>query len=377
MPLRGWAGHTYHLRMPKKLTATEFIERARKAHGDRYDYSLVDYVDNKTKVVIVCPVHGELEQSPNTHTSGGHGCQKCGGTARLDTQSFIDRARVVHGDKYDYSSAVYVDSKTKIKIICPEHGEFEQDHNHHVTNKHGCPRCTGNARSSSEEFTDRARAVHGDRYDYSKVNYINNSTKVTIICLEHGEFEQVPPSHLKGLDCQKCGFESISKSKTSNKEAFVAKAQEVHGDRYDYSKAVYLGATTNTTIICPEHGEFEQTPSSHYNGRGCPSCATSGIDVEAPGELYYLRVDTRTNTLWKIGITNRTVEERFIGADMKNITVVERWKYVRLGDALKREQEILNQHSGHLYVGTDEPLKKGGNTELFTRDVLGLDKDYS
>lgn len=120
---------------------------------------------------------------------------------------------------------------------------------------------------TTEEFVARARDVHGDRYDYSKAEYVNLKTPVCIICKKHGEFLQKPNGHLLGRGCQQCGDNRLTT------EEFVARAREVHGDRYDYSKVEYINLVTKVTIICPEHGEFTQKPSVHLDGCGCPNCA--------------------------------------------------------------------------------------------------------
>ena len=113
---------------------------------------------------------------------------------------------------------------------------------------------------TTEEFIKKAKEIHGNKYDYSKVEYKNTSTKVCIICPEHGEFWQTPNHHLQGHGCPKCKNEKIRKRHTHNITIFIEKARKVHGDKYDYSKAEYINASTKVCIICPEHGEFWQTP---------------------------------------------------------------------------------------------------------------------
>ena len=257
--------------MIKKLTISELIKKSREAHGNKYDYSKVNYVNTYTKVCIICPEHGEFWQTPSSHFMG-RGCPKCGGSGKLNASEFINRAREVHGDKYDYSKVNYVNSKTKVCIICPEHGEFWQRPSRHLIGD-GCPKCGGSGKLNASEFINRAREVHGDKYDYSKVDYMGTHTKVCIICPEHGEFWQTPSHHLKGIGCPKCGIESVRKSNISSAEEFINKAHEVHGNKYDYSKVNYVNSQTKVCIICPEHGEFWQTPNMHLMGRGCAKCA--------------------------------------------------------------------------------------------------------
>jgi len=189
------------------MNKESFISKSHKIHGDKYDYSKVEYINNYTKVCIVCPEHGEFYQRPSDHLKGS-GCSKCAKNKRLTTNEFIESAKKVHKDKYDYSKVEYINSQTKVCIICPEHGEFWQTPNAHL-NGNGCPHCKADAvgkrcSHSTEHFIELAKKVHGNRYDYSKVEYANNYTKVCIICPEHGEFWQKPTMHLQGCGCQIC-----------------------------------------------------------------------------------------------------------------------------------------------------------------------------
>ena len=248
----------------RNKTTEDFIKRAKAVHGTKYDYSKVVYSDSNQKVEIICPIHGSFWQRPTSHLKG-NGCPKCVGRNKT-TEEFIKRAKAVHGDKYDYSMVNYVDAKTNVEIICPEHGSFWQKPSNHLNGK-GCPFCVGNIKLTTEEFIAKAREVHGDKYDYSNVNYVNSNTEVEIICHEHGSFRQLPYSHLSGCGCPSC----YGKKKYTTEE-FIAKAREVHGDKYDYSRVNYVDAKTKVEIICPEHGSFWQTPANHLNGNGCPYC---------------------------------------------------------------------------------------------------------
>ena len=260
--------------MGKKLTTEEFIKKANKKHNGKYDYSKVEYIDSHTKVCIICPEHGEFWQGPANHLSGQN-CPKCASIEVHTNQSnkkegFIQKAKEIHSDKYDYSKVEYINNHTKVCIICPEHGEFWQKPIHHIQGK-GCPYCGGTKKLTTKEFVEKAKQIHGDRYDYSKVEYKTTETKVCIICPEHGEFWQTPHAHLAGQNCPKC----CGNIKLSTEE-FIKRANEIHKEKYDYSKVDYLGADTKVCIICPEHGEFWQTPHNHISGKqGCPECNTS------------------------------------------------------------------------------------------------------
>lgn len=128
---------------------------------------------------------------------------------------------------------------------------------------------------TTEQFIEEARQIHGDKYDYSKVNYIQSDKKITIICPIHGEFEQRASSHLSGCGCRKCGTISGNKIKAKNNDQFIKDAKQIHGDYYDYSKINYVNAYSKIEIVCPEHGSFWQTGNAHLKGEGCPICAKS------------------------------------------------------------------------------------------------------
>ena len=253
-------------------------------HNNKYIYNKVNYKNASTKICIICPEHGEFWQTPNSHLNGC-GCPQCAIAHRVEKQTYtIDKfkelANSVHKGKYDYSPLDYKNSKTKIKIICPEHGEFWQSPDVHLQGQ-GCPIC-GNLkkgltrRITNLDFIVKSNIIHNNQYDYSKVDMGNRREdgKICIICPEHGEFWQTPDHHLRGYGCPQCGRMRIIDScrKTNNK--FQEDAKKVHGDKYDYSKVEYKNSSTKVSIICPEHGEFWQTPSNHLQGKGCPICGT-------------------------------------------------------------------------------------------------------
>ena len=195
----------------RKITKEEFIQRASTIHNNKYLYNKVNYVNTSTKVIITCPIHGDFEQAPTKHLQG-QGCQKCYRERQKfiplsNTQEFIEKARLVHEDKYDYSKVEYKTAKTKVIIICKEHGEFEQTPDNHLHGK-GCPKCVKNYKLTQREFIRRAKEIHNDLYDYSQAKYSNIQEKVTIICPKHGEFEQRPVVHLLGCGCPKCSLHS-------------------------------------------------------------------------------------------------------------------------------------------------------------------------
>ena len=160
-------------------------------------------------------------------------------------KQFIEEANIRHDFKYDYSKTQYINKREKVCIICPIHGEFWQEASSHLKGC-GCPKCgkeSSQKRQSlnTEQFIERAKKVHGNKYDYSKTEYINSSTKVCIICPIHGEFWQRPTEHLRGRGCKKCGDLSVGiKNSRITTDEFIERAKKVHGDKYDYSKTEYI-----------------------------------------------------------------------------------------------------------------------------------------
>lgn len=134
--------------------------------------------------------------------------------------------------------------------------------------------------TDTKSFIEKASQIHNNYYDYSKVNYVNSKTKVIIICPIHGEFEQTPENHLRGHKCKKCTdqektINQCSKTLIQRTESFILKAKQIHEDKYDYSKVNYKNSCTKVCIICPKHGKFEQVAKTHLEGSGCPKCKRS------------------------------------------------------------------------------------------------------
>lgn len=255
-----------------------FIEKALKKHNGKYDYSKIEYVDSFTKVCIICPEHGEFWQTPQAHARG-NGCPICANKKRGDTfretqDEFLKRARQIHGDKYDYSKVEFINYETEVCIICPKHGEFWQIPRCHILQKSGCPKCKGRY-LTQEDLIGEFKEIHGNKYDYSEVEFTRMHDKVCIICPKHGEFWQTPSKHRLGQGCPICGKIDASKKMRKTITSFVAQAKHVHGDSYDYSKVDYIGASDKICIICPKHGGFWQRPYDHIHGHGCPRCGVN------------------------------------------------------------------------------------------------------
>jgi len=238
-------------------------------------------------------------------------CESCNPFEKNKTKTeiFIEKAKKVHGEnRYDYSKVSYVNSRTKVTIICKKHNkEFLQSPNKHLSGR-GCPICSITNRNDKnrctlEEFIEKAKKVHGEnRYDYSKVNYVNNETEVTIICPKHGIFSKIPREHTsksKKSGCPKC---SIINKTNRFAENFIKRVKEIFGeDLYDYSKVNYINYQTKVSIVCKKHGIFLQTPRGLINKlRGCPKCNNikSKLEINVENALFNNNIKFETQISW-------------------------------------------------------------------------------
>jgi hypothetical protein len=252
----------------KKVTKEEFITRSMSIHKNKYTYDNISYVNTETKVSITCLVHGNFYQKPEDHMSG-YGCKLCGEVAIANSKKkshdeYIRQCSKVHKNKYDYSKTVYKGVNSKICIICPIHGDFYQSAGTHILGM-GCPTCgfismTKKITLSQSEFIERSLIIHDNKYDYSKVQYVNNRTKVCIICPKHGEFHQIPGSHLNGIGCRYCS--------SSHGERSVSKWLKNNGVEFKspYSFPDLMGRCKKLTFdfFIPSNGSLIEYDGEHH-----------------------------------------------------------------------------------------------------------------
>ncbi|RYC70676.1 hypothetical protein [Spirosoma sordidisoli] len=244
-----------------RIGFTDFVKRSKLVHGDFYGYMEPEGFRMDKNIEIICPLHGSFMQRPQHHVRG----VKCPSCAReitnrkpLGAATFIARSKSVHGDLYDYNRVVYVRNDVNVEIVCPIHGVFLQTPDSHLVGR-GCNFCSKNQRLSTEQFLERAKKVHGDKYDYSRVDYCSYNVKLTIVCPTHGAWEQLPGNHLRGKGCSFCAKQNVS-PKNIRKSAWV----------------------------------------SRQKGRR--------------STLYLIACKTRDTTFQKIGITHNSLKMRFRGA---------------------------------------------------------------
>lgn len=252
-----------------------FIEKAQLIYGDSYDYSDIDFVDSKTPIQLSCKIHGDFSMRPANHLNGQHcrSCKRDANAAALKQKStdvFIAKARLVHGETFDYSKANETDDRGRSRLICKVHGEFWQFRNNHLEGR-GCRLCSSIARTTTvPEFIRRSEATHGEgTYGYSLVKgFSTTRDKVAIICPVHGVFEQIARDHMRNTGCPSC---AIDRTRITFEE-FAQRARLAHGDRYEYVEESWVRDSIFVTVICPNHGSYEQNWYNHSIGMGCGKC---------------------------------------------------------------------------------------------------------
>lgn len=291
----------------KAITQKQFIADCEATHKGLYDYTKTNYLRATSKIIVTCRIHGDFVIQANLHRNGA-GCQKCSGKHKKTTADFIAEASVIHNNRFDYSKSIYKNSKSLLTIIC-EHGhQFDQIANNHLRCA-GCPVCAGTKKLSWPEFVDRANKLHQDKYTYKHEGYENTSSRLTITCPIHGDFEQTAHCHLAGQGCPKC------RGHNKTTEEFVEQAKLTHRLTYDYAKSIYVGSKIKLTITCKEHGDFEQSPNAHLKGAGCPVCSGNkphtnesfvAAAIEVHGTKYeYSKVKYGKNNTIPVTITCR------------------------------------------------------------------------
>lgn len=316
-------------RKNQKYTTQGYIERAQEKHNSLYGYDKVVYVNATTKIEIYCPdCKDYFWQLASAHLHG-QGCGLCyrkrvGNLTRSTAKEFIEKAVGVHQSKYDYSLVVYTRNNVKVKIICNQcKTTFSQTPNGHLLGQ-GCAHCAGCKRLTTEQFIEKAVVIHGKgTYDYSQVEYKRSLSKVVIICPKHGSFDMKPNVHLSGRGCRRCGDESVSLKNTMPFDVFLKRSNIRHDSRYTYESSSYQNVESMVLIHCESHGSFNQRAADHMAGHGCVKCGrnlngfgrSNFVDIcnkkDGQGSLYVIKCYTDSEVFYKVGITSRTIAQRF------------------------------------------------------------------
>jgi hypothetical protein len=259
-------------------TFEEWVNISNEIHNSKYTYKQMFKKNNANYLVINCEKHGDFEKKISNHTTKKQGCPSCSYCKSSKILSntkecFIEKAIQIHGDKYDYSLVEYNGSQNNVKIICKTHGIFEQTPSNHY--KQNCPKCSKISKYTLETFIEKANKIHNLKYEYLNITFIDCNTPVQILCKEHGYFLQKPRDHINGNGCYKCC------GKIKNTTDFIEKASMRHNNLYDYSKSLYKNAKDKISITCKVHGDFLQSPNDHLNGCGCQKCGLGNFSKKS------------------------------------------------------------------------------------------------
>jgi hypothetical protein len=354
-----------------KYTGEKFIEKAIEVHGDKYDYSLVEYIKSDKKVKIICKEHEIFEQTPRDHLTG-RGCSYCGKLNRAKKQTFtqeqfIEKAIKVHGENFDYSQVEYVNSQTHIKLKCNICGyEFSQVPNSHLQG-YGCDKCAHkvnheNQRLTEREIIERAIKVHGEeKFDYSNMNYKRSHEPINIICkICDNNFKQLISNHINQK--QGCPFCS---GRYMDTEIFVKKAKEVHGNEYNYKEVNYEKSSIDIKIICNKTNQpFYQTPNNHLSGNKCPCCSNKRYSLKAVKYLDFISQYHGIKIKHQLNGGEYTIQNTRYRADgycVETNTIYEFHGTIYHGDPRfchPSEFNYLGRNYGELYNSTIEREKQ-------------------
>ena len=315
------------------------------------------------------------------------------GGKRVTTESYMEDVKEIHKDKgYTYRPDwEYTGSKCIIEVHCPEHGWWTTKAYSHRNMKSGCPKCAEGVRDEMHQrrlrkelqrlydrqterdnyVINRIRSQYGDDLEVLSYCFPENCY-IKLRCKKHNNVYMRNSKALWiGKGCLECAIERDSLPWQEVYERFI----DIHGDRYIYDGETYVNSHTPLRMFCKEHGEFWKSPANHISmNSGCPSCSNYGFNPSKPGNLYYIRINSSLGPIYKIGITNRDVQKRFLARDRTNMEIIAVWHYEHGGDAYEEEQRLLNKHKEHRYQVEDNfEWSSAGYTEMFDFDVLGLD----
>lgn len=270
--------------------------------------------------------------------------------------------KVIYNDKYTWDTESYSSTHSRVEGYCNVHKctlSFTPTSIYRGTVP--CKICKGTVDDLSS-FIRKAKEIHGNTYTYSNAHYEQYRLPITVTCRRHGDFNQRVSDHLVGKGCNKCG------NNIQSQEEIINRFNTIHNDFYDYSKVEYKGMHHKIKIICPKHGEFYQRPSDHiFNLQGCPSCGSSCFSTQKPGTFYILRVIHGSKEYYKIGITNKTLKQRYSSTHDKS-RLVKCFVYTFQNGYLAQELEykLLSYYKNQK---ANTAILLSGNTEIVTKDI--------
>lgn len=284
--------------MGKKITTCDFVTKAKIFHGDKYDYSNVEYISSTKKIRIICSIHGEFSITPSNHLAGS-GCKECYFfTKRGDKLNFIEKSKIIHENKYSYEYVEYKNANTKVKIICNEHGEFFQKPYDHMNKKMRCPLCTKNKKYTAETFIDVANKLHNFKYDYSSMKFDGINKEICIICPEHGETYQTPRNHIRTVGCNECSLINKTSKPVKNIKKILSKYNVISEYIFDdckNKKPLPFDLYIPEINICIEYdGRQHYEPIEHWGGVESLKCIQHNDKIKTQyckdNNIFLLRI---------------------------------------------------------------------------------------
>lgn len=295
---------------------------------------------------------------------------------RLTREEFIERSNVIHCDIYDYSKVEYINSRTKVIITCHVHGDFKMTPTNHCNaQKQGCPKCGKLAMSKTQskeaklKFQSRVEKIHPDMFLFDKCDYITSKTKVKLYCKACKDYFYIMPYNLySGSGCLKCARKHGA-AKISNRcgKTIIKRIEKIHPNKFNFDRLIYTNATEKIEVGCKKCGNyFRATSNSLLYGSGCPSCAVYGFDPMKPAILYYIKIGEQ----YKIGITNKSLKERY-SVIYDKIEIINLWYYSNGREAHEAEQRFIKKYKEFKFNGVN-PIYGSKSKEMFTKEVLNL-----
>lgn len=287
------------------LSSDNFILRAKEVHGEIYDYSKTKYINAKTKMIITCKMHGDFLQKSNNHIKG-QGCPKCGirkcsKNITTSFEEFLERAKKKHGEKFQYIKGTYNGLTSKMTIVCPVHGNIEMTGQSHCVSLHGCSKC-GDISAGlkkiipKDKFIETCKLIHENKYSYEYVEYKTTNDRIKIVCPKHGIYTQVATKHYRGAGCRKCADNYTADIRRKTTEQFIAESKAIWGGKYDYSLVDYKHGNLKVKIICSIHGIFEKIAREHIlNNQGCQYCVSKRYSKLGTYWLNYMKISHSMN----------------------------------------------------------------------------------
>lgn len=309
-------------------------------------------------------------------------------SAKSTTEDFIRKAREVHGDKFDYSLVEYVRATDKVNIICPIHGVFEQTPNGHLSMGQGCPKCAREyigslkRKETLQKFENKIKEFGGDyQYEYPTNGDLHAHSYIKVVCPTHGESNKsVSDFYKSNTPCRKCSMDIITQSRTWTPEIFLEKARAKFGDKFKYhfSTEEPFNSYTRINIECKKHGITTNTIAQEVlrSKHGCNVCAseysilphTQHKYIEHPTIFYTFKY----KGVYKIGVTIYDTKKRYSGdADTSLFEDIREFKFNTYNEAFMLEQYLIERYYQYRYFG-ERIFRSTGITECFTKDIVTL-----